>query len=131
MPMAIDPLPEPEFPPPDHVPDELVMMYGRQAQQSVRHSRTRRYRASKHVRQATKTFKDTEVWAVAGMVFFWGVAGVALVGGLVYAIYLWPAAGLALLGTVGLIFAVSLTVGLRQAKRRREQPTAQYTGFNL
>jgi hypothetical protein len=35
-------------------------------------------------------------------------------------------------GTVGLIFAVSLTGGLRQAKRRRGEPaTVEYTGFGL
>jgi Flp pilus assembly protein TadB len=131
MPMPLDPLPEPDFPPPDHVPDELVRMYGRDAQHSVRLSRTRRYRASKQVRQATKTFHDAELWAVAGLVFFWGVAGVALIGGLVYAVYLWPAAGIVLLGTVALIFAVSLAVGLRQVKRRREEPATLYTGFSL
>jgi Flp pilus assembly protein TadB len=106
-------------------------MYGREAEHSVRHSRTRRYRASKQVRQATRTFHDAELWAVAGLVFFWGVAGVALIGGLVYAVYLWPVAGIALLGTVGLIFAVSLTVGLRQSKRRREEPATESTGFSL
>jgi hypothetical protein len=130
--MPVDPLPEPEFPPPDHVPDELVRMYGREAQHSVRHSRTRRYRASEQVRQATKAFHDTELWAVAGLVFFWGVAGVALIGGLAYAVYLWPAAGIALIGTVALIFAISLAVGLRHARRRREEPaTTEYTGFSL
>jgi hypothetical protein len=129
--MPVDPLPEPEFPAPDHVPDDLVRMYGRDAQHSVKHSRTRRYRATKQVRQATKTFKDTEIWAVAGMVFFWGVAGVALIGGLVYAVYLWPAAGIGLLATVAVIFGVSLVVGLRQAKRRRDEPSTEYTGFSL
>lgn len=130
--MPVDPLPEPDFPAPDHVPDELVRMYGREAHHSVRHSRTRRYRASKQVRRASKTFRDAELWAVAGLVFFWGVAGVALIGGLVYAVYLWPLAGMALLGTVGLLLAVSLTVGLRQARRRREEPvTTEYTGFSL
>jgi hypothetical protein len=132
MPMPLDPLPEPEFPPPDHVPDELVRMYGREAQHSVRRSRTRRYRASKQVRQATKTFHDTELWAVAGLVFFWGVAGVAMIGGLAYAVYLWPVAGISMLATVALIFAVALTVGLRQVKRRRSEPAStEYSGFSL
>ena len=131
MPMPLDPLPEPDVPAPDHVPDDLVQVYGREAKRSVKHTRTRRYRASKQVREATKTFHDTEVWAVAGLVFFWGVAGVALIGGLVYAVYLWPAAGIGLLATVAVIFGVSLTVGLRHAKRRREEPSSQYTGFSL
>jgi Flp pilus assembly protein TadB len=129
--MSLDALPEPNSPPPDHVPDELVRMYGRQAQESVRYTRSRRYRVSKQVRQAGKTFHDAEMWSVAGMVFFWGVAGVALVGGLAYAVYLWPAAGIALLGTVMVILAVSLAVGLKHSRRLHQQPTDEYTTFSL
>ena len=129
--MPLDPLHEPDFPPPDHVPDELVRMYGHQAQESVRYSRSRRYRVSKQVKRAGQTFHDVELWSVVGLVFFWGVAGVALVGGLVYAVVLWPAAGIALLGTVALILAISVAVGVRQSRRSRQQPAEQYTGFSL
>lgn len=129
--MPVDPFPEPDIPPPDHVPDELVRMYGRQAEQSVRYSRSRRYRVSKQVKRAGMTFHDAELWSVAALVFFWGVAAVALVGGLVYSVFLWPAAGLALVGTVMLILAISLTVGLKQSRRVRQQPVDEYTGFSL
>src|SRR5438046_9463681 len=88
MPMPVDPFPEPHTLPPDHVPDELVRMYGRQAEQSVRYSRSRRYRVSKQVKRAGVTFHDVELWSVAAQVFFWGVAAVGLVAGAVYSSFL-------------------------------------------
>jgi phosphatidylglycerophosphate synthase len=131
MPMPADPLLEPGVPPPDHVPDEFVRMYGREAHQSVRYSRSRRYRATKQVRRATTTLHDTELWAVVGLAFFWGVAAVSLVGALAYAVYLWPAAGIALVGTVALILGISLAIGLKQSQRNRQIPAGEYTGYSL
>src|SRR6266536_3971252 len=131
MPMPVDPLPEPDNPPPDRVPDELVRMFGRQARQSVRYSRSRRYRVSKQVKRAGVTLHDSELWSVAAQVFFWGVASVAFFGGLVYSVFLWPAVGLALVGTVMLILAISLTVGLKWSRRVRRQPVDEYTGISL
>jgi hypothetical protein len=130
--MALDPLPEPDVTPPDHVPDDLVAMYGREAEQSVRYSRSRRYRVTKEVRRkASTTMHDIELWSVAGMVFFWGVAAVTLIGALVYAVMLWPTAGIALAGTVALLIAVSLTVGMKQARRQRQAVTEESTSFNF
>jgi Flp pilus assembly protein TadB len=106
-------------------------MYGRQAEQSVRYSRSRRYQMSKQVHQAGKVFHDTELWSVAALVFFWAVAGVALVGGLIYAVFLWPAAGLALIGVVMLILAISLAVGVRQSRRHGQRAAQEYSGFSL
>jgi Flp pilus assembly protein TadB len=131
MPMPLDPLHEPDVPAPDHVPDEFVRMYGRQAQQSVQYSRSRRYRVSKQVHQAGQVFHDTELWSIAALVFFWAVAGVALVGGLIYAVFLWPEAGLALVGVVMLILAISLAVGAQQSRRHRQQGAEEYSGFSL
>jgi hypothetical protein len=116
---------------PDHVPDELVRMYGREAEHSVRYSRSRRYRVSRQVHKASVGLHDVEIWSAAGLVFFWGIAALALVGGLAYAVFLWPAAGLSMVATVALLSAVALTVGVRTARKQREQPVEQYPNYSF
>jgi hypothetical protein len=117
--------------PPDHVPDELVQMYGREAEHSVRYSRSRRYRVSRHVRKASVGLHNKEIWSVAGLVFFWGIAALALVGALAYAVFLWPVAGLSMLGAIVLLVAVALSVGVRASRRQREQPAEQYPNYSF
>src|SRR5947209_1243957 len=71
---------DPGVPPPDHIPDEIIDQYANQARHTVKYRQSRRYRASLRVRKAREPLRDSELWSVTALVFFWAVAGLALTG---------------------------------------------------
>lgn len=105
---------------PDHVPDELVARYGRQAGHAVRYRRSQRYRFAYRMRRAARPLADTSVWMLAVVIFFWMVIVAAIVGGLAYAIALRPWVGLYVVGPIVLLFGLSVVIALRLADREPE-----------
>jgi hypothetical protein len=108
---------EPGAPVPDRIPDDLVDRYGSQARHTVRYRRSRRYRLGFRVRQASEPLHDREMWSLAAIIFFWGVAVLAIMGGIGYAVFLWPRVGLSILGTFLALLGISLLVALKLSKR--------------
>jgi hypothetical protein len=111
---------QPGAPVPDRIPDELVDRYGSQARHTVRYRRSRRYRVGYKVRERSQPLRDRDMWSLAAIIFFWGVATVAIAGGITYAIFLWPRIGLSILGGFLALLGISLGASLfvtRKANR--------------
>ena len=108
---------DPGVPPPDHIPDEIIDQYENQARHTVKYRQSRRYRASLRVRKAREPLRDSELWSVTALVFFWAVAGLALTGGIEYEVYLWPRVGLSILGGTLALVGFSLAVALKVTRR--------------
>lgn len=104
---------------PDHVPDELVARYGKNAKRSVRYSKSTRYRLGQVVGRTSQSLKDTDVLSTAAVILTWTVAVVALVAGMAYVFVLWPQAAMALLGTLLILGGLSLAAALQISKKRR------------
>lgn len=107
---------EPGAPVPDRIPDEIVERYGSQARHTVQYRRSRRYRVGHRVRTASVPLRNREVWSLAAIIFFWGVALLAMLGGIGYAVFLWPRVGLSILGGVLALVGISLAVALRVSR---------------
>jgi hypothetical protein len=69
------------------------------------------------VRQRAQPLRDREMWSLAGIIFFWGVAAVAIAGGIAYAIFLWPRIGLSILGGFLALLGISLGIALMITRR--------------
>ena len=121
--MSPDYAAQPGAPVPDRVPDELVDRYGSQARHTVRYRRSRRYRVGYKVRQGSQPLRDREMWSLAAIIFFWGVASVAIAGGIAYAIFLWPRIGLSILGGFLTLLGISLGVSLFVTRRANRTGT--------
>ena len=104
---------------PDHVPDELVARYGKNAHRSVRYSKSVRYRFGQAVARTSQSLKDGDVLATAAVILTWAVAAVALVAGMAYVFVLWPQAAVALLGTLLILGGLSLALALQISKKRK------------
>ncbi len=104
---------------PDHVPDELVARYGKNAQRSVRYSKSTRYRVGQAVARTSASLKDGDVLSTAAVILTWAVAVVALVVGMAYVFVLWPEAAMALLGTLLILGGLSLAMALQMSKKRK------------
>jgi|GEM_PF-1966887 hypothetical protein len=115
-------LAEPNPAVPDHVPDELVQRYGRQAGQVVRYHRSHRYRLGRQVRSVRVPLKNAEVWPLGLMIFFWAVIAAAIVGGLAYAVTLVPWVALYLLVPLVGLFGLSVGVAGVMVARQRGHP---------
>ena len=109
---------------PDHVPDELVARYGRNAQRSVRYSKSTRYRLGQVVTRTTASLKNGDVLSTAAVIMTWAVAAVALVAGLAYVFVLWPQAAVALTGTLLILCGLSLALALQISRKRKEAEEA-------
>ena len=118
---GLDPLARQGADVPDHVPDDLLTRYGREAGQKVRYRRSQRYRASRGLHDAVSTLRDSDVWMLAVMIFFWLVAGAAAIGAIVYAISLWPWFGAYVLVPLVGLFILSLGLAAKLAKKRQPQ----------
>jgi hypothetical protein len=116
---------QPEFSPdpvpslPDHVPDDLLARYGREARRTVRHHLSRRYRVRRRLHGAASG-TNAELWETTAVVFFLGIIGLCGLGGLAYAIYLWPTIGATLTAGLLLLFGASFLVARRMTRRGRE-----------
>ena len=117
----LDPLARQDADVPDHVPDDLLTRYGREAGQKVRYRRSQRYRASRGLHDTVSTLRDSDVWMLAVMIFFWLVAGAAAIGAIVYAISLWPWFGAYILVPLLGLFVLSLGLAAKLTKKRRPQ----------
>jgi hypothetical protein len=120
--MQPEQLPEPPPPLPDHVPDDLLARYGRDARKSVKQRRSRRARLTRRLRGGSTTpvkRGDSELWETTAVVFFFGVIAVCGLGGLVYAVYLWPTIGMTLVGTLLGLFGLSFFMARRITRRHR------------
>ena len=115
--MSPDHAAESGLPVPDRIPDDIVDRYGSQARHAVRYRRSRRYRLGYRVRAASEPLHDREVWSLAAIIFFWGVAIAAILGGIGYAVFLWPRIGLSILGTFLALIGLSLLIALKLTKR--------------
>ena len=109
---------------PDHVPDELVARYGKNAQRSVRYSKSTRYRLGQAVARTTGSLKNEDVLSTAAVIMTWAVAVVALVAGMAYVFVLWPEAAVALTGTLLILGGLSLALALQISRKRREAEEA-------
>jgi hypothetical protein len=107
-------------PVPDRVPDELLERYGSQARKAVRHSRSRVRPVARRMRIGLTGLRGGDVWLFTLMIFGWGVIGLAIVGALAYSVILWPGAGMFVVVPVATLFILSLLVGARMAKKRRQ-----------
>ncbi|HEX2089993.1 MAG TPA: hypothetical protein VHI54_08740 [Actinomycetota bacterium] len=105
---------------PDHVPDDLVARYGKNAQRSVRYSKSTRYRLGQAVARTTGSLKNEDVLSTAAVIMTWAVAVVALVAGMAYVFVLWPEAALALTGTLLILGGLSLALALQISRKRKE-----------
>ena len=109
---------------PDHVPDELVARYGKNAQRSVRYSKSTRYRLGQAITRTSGSLKDTDVLSTAAVILTWAVAIVALVAGMAYVFVLWPQAAVALLGTLLILGGISLALALQISTKRKADEQA-------
>ena len=109
---------------PDHVPDELVARYGKNAQRSVRYSKSSRYRLGQAVARTTGSLKNEDVLSTAAVIMTWAVAVVALVAGMAYVFVLWPEAAVALTGMLLILGGLSLALALQISRKRREAEEA-------
>ncbi|MDP8955635.1 MAG: hypothetical protein M3N24_01555 [Actinomycetota bacterium] len=109
---------------PDHVPDELVARYGKNAHRSVRYSKSTRYRLAQAIGRTTSSLKDGDVLSTAAVILTWAVAVVALVAGMAYVFVLWPEAAVALLGTLLILGGISLALALQISRKRKEAEEA-------
>jgi hypothetical protein len=109
---------------PDHVPDELVARYGKNAQRSVRYSKSIRHRFGQAVSRTSAPLKDEDVLSTAAVILTWAVAAVALVAGMAYVFVLWPQAAVALLGTLLILGGLSLALALQMSKKRKSAEQA-------
>lgn len=125
--MQPEQLPEPPPPLPDHVPDDLLARYGRDARKTVKQRRSRRARLTRRLRGSGGPVRrsDSELWETTAVVFFFGVIAVCGLGGLVYAVYLWPTIGMTLVGTLLGLFGMSFFMARRITRRngQSEPPT--------
>jgi ABC-type multidrug transport system fused ATPase/permease subunit len=110
---------------PDRIPDDLLVVYGKEARKTVRHNLSRRRRVLKRARNVVRT-TDADLWQTTAVVFFLSVIGVCGIGGLAYAVYLWPKIGLTLVGTVVALFGLSFLLA-RRISRRHWDPSEQET----
>jgi hypothetical protein len=109
---------------PDHVPDDLVARYGKNAQRSVRYSKSTRYRLGQAIARTTASLRDGDVLSMAAVILTWAVAAVALVAGMAYVFVLWPEAAVALTGTLLILGGLSLALALQISKKRKEAEEA-------
>ena len=109
---------------PDHVPDELVARYGKNAQRSVRYSKSSRYRLGQAIARTASSLKDGDVLSTAAVILTWAVAAVALVAGMAYVFVLWPEAAVALMGTLLILGGLSLALALQISRKRKEAEEA-------
>ena len=109
---------------PDHVPDELVARYGKNAQRSVRYSKSSRYRLGQAVTRTTASLKNGDVLSTAAVIMTWAVAAVALVAGIAYVFVLWPEAAVALTGTLLILCGLSLALALQISRKRKDAEEA-------
>jgi hypothetical protein len=109
---------------PDHVPDELVARYGKNAQRSVRYSKSTRYRLGQSIARTASSLKDGDVLSTAAVILTWAVAAVALVAGMAYVFVLWPEAAVALMGTLLILGGISLALALQISRKRKEAEEA-------
>jgi hypothetical protein len=109
---------------PDHVPDELVARYGKNAQRSVRYSKSTRYRLGQTIGRTASSLKDGDVLSTAAVILTWAVAAVALVAGMAYVFVLWPEAAVALMGTLLILGGLSLALALQISRKRKEAEEA-------
>lgn len=121
VPIDPDSLAEPNPAIPDHVPDDLVQRYGRQAGHTVKYHRSQRYRLSFHLRRAARPLGDTNVWVLAVMIFFWMVVAAAIVGGLVYAISLRPWVAIYIVLPLVAMFGVALVAATRMSRSKTDE----------
>ena len=103
---------------PDHVPDDLVNTYGREARQAARYMRSSRYRLGRTVRAAASELHSSTVWMTAVIIFFWMVAGAAVVGAIAYAISLWPWFAAFVLLPLVVLFALALAMASRMVRKQ-------------
>jgi ABC-type multidrug transport system fused ATPase/permease subunit len=101
---------------PDRIPDDLLVVYGKEARKTVRHNLSRRRRVLKRARSVVVS-TDADLWQTTAVVFFLSVIAVCGIGGLVYAVYLWPTIGLSLVGTVLVLFTLSFLVARRISRQ--------------
>ncbi len=109
---------------PDHVPDDLVARYGKNAQRSIRYSKSSRYRVRQALTRTSASLKDGDVLSTAAVILTWAVAAVALVAGMTYVFVLWPQAAVALLGTLLILGGLSLALALQISKKRKDAEQA-------
>lgn len=105
----------PGGPVPDHLPEELVSRYGREARRAVKGRRPARGLA----RAAAAGLRDGDVWALTLTVFLWSALAVGFIGGLVFAVARWPWVGLYVVGPILSLLALSFGVALWLIRRRR------------
>jgi hypothetical protein len=110
---------------PDRIPDDLLVVYGKEARKTVRHNLSRRRRVLKRAKTVVRT-TDSDLWQTTAVVFFLAVIGVCGIGGLVYAVYVWPKIGLSLIGGVLFLFGLSFVIA-RRISRRHWDPSEQET----
>ena len=109
---------------PDHVPEDLLARYGKDARKTVRQHLSRRYKVTRRIRGAAGS-TDAELWETTAVVFFFAIIAVCGLGGVAYAVYLWPTIGLSLLGGLVLMFGFSFLLARRMTRRtQEEQPPA-------
>lgn len=113
-----DSVADPGSPIPDHVPDELVERYGRDAGHVVRYHRSPRYRVGRRVSRVSQPFRSADVWTLSLMIFFWGVIAATIVGGLAYAISLMPWVAVYVGVPLAALFAGSVGLAAWIVKRR-------------
>ncbi len=104
---------------PDHVPDELMARYGKNAKRSVKYSKSVRHRLGQAMTRTTAPLKDGDVLSTAAVILTWAVAVVALVAGMAYVFVLWPQAAMALLGTLLILGGLSLALALQISRKRK------------
>ena len=113
---------------PDWIPDDLVVVYGKDARKTVRHNLSRRRRVVKRARTAFRN-TDADLWQTTAVVFFLGIIGICGIGGLAYVVYLWPKIGLTLAGSVVVLFGISFFLARRMTHGSRnpmEHETSLY-----
>jgi ABC-type multidrug transport system fused ATPase/permease subunit len=103
---------------PDRIPDDLLVVYGKDARKTVRHNLSRRRRVVKRARSAFRN-TDADLWQTTAVVFFLGIIGICGIGGLAYVVYLWPKIGLTLVGTVVVLFGISFFLARRMTNGSR------------
>ena len=108
---------------PDHIPEDLLARYGKDARRTVRQHLSRRYKVTRRIRGAART-TDAELWETTAVVFFFGIIALCGLGGVAYAVYLWPTIGLSLLVGLVTMFGLSFLLARRMMRRRapEEQP---------
>ncbi len=107
---------------PDHVPDELVRRYGRDAGHVVRYRRSPRYRVRQRMSHAAQPLRSADVWTLSLMIFFWAVITASIVGGLAYAVSLMPSVALYVIVPLVGLFVASVGIAAWVVKRRPSEP---------